>query len=60
MANKDLNRIKVVLAEQKRTAKWLAEPAYGKVRLDGYKSKGFKNTEVGMMQQLLTGKIKLV
>ena len=29
MANKDLNRIKVVLAEQKRTAKWLAEPAYG-------------------------------
>lgn len=32
----------------------------GKVRLDGYKSKGFKNTEVGMMQQLLTGKIKLV
>lgn len=32
----------------------------GKLRLDGYKSKGFKNTEVGMMQQLLTGKIKLV
>lgn len=29
MANKDLNRIKVVLAEQKRTAKRLAEPAYG-------------------------------
>lgn len=25
MANKDLNRIKVVLVEQKRTAKWLAE-----------------------------------
>ncbi|MDO4510221.1 MAG: helix-turn-helix transcriptional regulator [Bacteroidales bacterium] len=25
MANKDLNRIKVVLVEQKRTAKWLSE-----------------------------------
>lgn len=25
MANKDLNRIKVVLVEHKRTAKWLAE-----------------------------------
>lgn len=25
MNNKDLNRIKVVLAEQKKTAKWLAE-----------------------------------
>ena len=25
MANKDLNRIKVVLAEKKRTNKWLAE-----------------------------------
>jgi len=26
MANKDLNRLKVVLAEKKRTNKWLAEP----------------------------------
>ena len=25
MANKDLNRLKVVLAEKKRTNKWLAE-----------------------------------
>ena len=25
MQNKDLNRIKVVLVEQKKTAKWLAE-----------------------------------
>lgn len=25
MANKDINRIKVVLVEQKKTAKWLAE-----------------------------------
>ena len=25
MANKDLNRLKVVLAEKKRTSKWLAE-----------------------------------
>ncbi len=25
MSNKDLNRIKVVLVEQKRTAKWLAQ-----------------------------------
>ena len=60
MANKDLNRIKVVLAEQKRTANGLQNLLTGKVRLDGDKSKGFKNTEVGMMQQLLTGKIKLV
>ena len=25
MANKDINRVKVVLVEQKKTAKWLAE-----------------------------------
>lgn len=25
MANKDLNRLKVVLAEKKKTGKWLAE-----------------------------------
>ncbi len=25
MANKDINRLKVILAEKKRTSKWLAE-----------------------------------
>jgi hypothetical protein len=31
MANKDLNRLKVVLVEKKRTNKWLAEQL-GKIR----------------------------
>ena len=28
MANKDINRIKVVLADKKKTNKWLAKPQY--------------------------------
>lgn len=34
MENKDLNRLKVVLAEKKRTNKWLAEQL-GKVTISG-------------------------
>ena len=41
MANKDLNRLKVVLAEKKRTNKWLAEQL-GKDQ--GIISKWFTNT----------------
>lgn len=37
--SKDINRLKVVLAEKKRTNKWLAEHIIGKTKCERYKKR---------------------